>query len=187
MNPSVVLDAVVPVVFEELNRTGHAGHCILTARVLDQVLSALAIPSHPMCVDYEFLNAEAVRQVRSGRSLDRLIGDAFTARTGTGASEMYDHHVVTIIPDGKTATLLDPAIVQVTRAIPDASLPPLIVTDLPFPLPLERGFLFEGQNLVYRFRPDILDFMSNEQWADEKGAAVRSSAVLERLRVEHIL
>jgi hypothetical protein len=184
MNRSAVLDAVVPAVFEELNKTGHAGHCILTARVLDQVLSAVAIPSQPMCVDYQFLNARAVRQVQAGRALDELTGDAFAGRTGTGGSGMYDHHVVTIVPHGKTATLLDPAIVQVTRSIPGASLPPLIITDLPFPPPAERGFLIEGQNLVYTFRPDILDFMGNKQWADEKAAAVYSSAVLMRLRNE---
>ncbi len=182
-----ILDAIVPAVFDELNRTGHAGHCVLTARVLGQVLSAVGIDSQPMCVDYEFLNAEAVRQVSAGRPLSELTGDAFAGRTGTGGSGMYDHHVVTIVPQGQTATLLDPAIVQVSRTIPGASLPPLIITDLPFPPPAQRGFVIGGQNLVYTFRPDLVDFMRNVQWTDEQAAAVRSAAVLTRLRNERVL
>lgn len=187
MTPITIIDTVVPAIFDELNKTGHAGHCILAARVLSQVLSAVGTTSHPMCVDYEYLNAEAVRQVGAGRPLDKLTGDAFAGRTGTGGAGMYDHHVVTIIPEGKTATLLDPAIVQVVRTIPGADLPPLIITDLPLPLPAQRGFLIGGQNLIYTFRPDLVDFKNNEQWTDEAAATVRSSAVLKRLRDERIL
>jgi hypothetical protein len=176
-------DAVVPAVFEKLNKTGNAGHCILVARVLDQVIEAAGVPSMPMCVDYEILNPSALRHVEAGGSLGDLNGDAFEGRTGTGSSRMYDHHVVTIIPQGKTATLLDPAIVQVTVNVPGASLPPLVVAGLPYPVPEQRGFVINGHLLTYTFHPAQRDFIANEQWTDEKAAAVYALRVIGRLGI----
>ena len=172
-----VAGRLLPALFAEMNSTGHAGHCILVSRVVDLVFKELGVPSEPLCVDYQFANAAAVRQMAQGRDLEP---PAMVGQTGSGAFEGYDHHVVTLVRDDTMALFLDPAIIQIERHMPSVSIPPVMVT-LPWPqdapLALDVG---EGR-LTYSFRPEQKDFMDNEQWTDVVKARARAMAVLQRM------
>lgn len=184
MNMSLggVVDKVLGHLFEVMSPDGHAGHCILVSRTLDHVFGRLGIESYPMCVDYEVLNPAALAHVNSGGDLHILTGAAFAGRTGTGRSGMYDHHVVTAIPDEPRCLIVDPAITEVWRAIPGLHLP-TIMLDMSFPLPPSHSLEVHGCRLTYHFRPELTDFQKNYQWTSET-AARYARTILQRLSDE---
>ena len=135
MNVDEFVDELLPILFKVMNSTGQACHCILVSKVLDLIFGAVGIKSEPICVDYEFANPAAVDHMKSGGSPETCQGSAFIGRTGTGESGMYDHHVVTLIPRGKTAALIDPTIIQVMKTFPDVDIPMIVMDDLQYPVP----------------------------------------------------
>ena len=170
-----VASRLLPALFQEMNRTGHAGHCLFVSRVLNLVFEELGVRSEPLCVDYEFANAAAVQQMAEGRDLQ---APAIVAKTGSGGYDGFDHHVVTLIRDNSMALLLDPTIIQIEKHLPDVSLPPIIMITLPWPretpLPIEVG----GGRLTYFFSSDYKSFRDNDQWTDVDEAKARANEVL---------
>ncbi|MEQ9398149.1 MAG: hypothetical protein RJQ04_03185 [Longimicrobiales bacterium] len=172
-----VAKRLLPALFAEMNRTGHAGHCILVSRVMGVVLEQLDVVSEPFCVDYRFENTAAVAQLGRGR---RLTPPALVAQTGSGALDGYDHHVVTLVRENAHALLLDPTIIQLERHMPGISLPPIMIT-LPWPREAPLALDFEVGRLTYTFRHEQIDFMDNDQWTDLHDASVRARAILAQM------
>lgn len=169
-----VADRLLPPLMQEMNRTGHAGHCIYVARVIDRIFGHFGVQSEALCVDYEFANSAAVQQMESGESLKP---PSTIVRTGHDDFDGYSHHVVTLVRDEGTALLLDPTIIQIEHYLPSARIPPIRLV-LPWPrrdpLPLD----LPGGRLTYSFRPHDSSFEDDSQWADVADADARAEAVL---------
>ncbi|MEX1257370.1 MAG: hypothetical protein WEG36_07120 [Gemmatimonadota bacterium] len=168
---------LLPALFAEMNRTGHAGHCIYVSRVIDLVFNEYGVRSEPLCVDFEFANASAIQQMAEGRALEP---PAMIAKTGSETFDGYLHHVVTLVRDGPMALLLDPTIIQLERHLLDVTIPPVMIT-LPWPRVDPLLVDIGGGCLTYSFRPRDEVFKTNEQWSDLSDAKARAAAVLRQM------
>ena len=182
MDQDSFIDQLMRPLFEVLDETSHVGHCIMSARVLDLVFSEVGVNSIPVCVDYVVMNPTASRHVRSGGSLDSLPNGGHIASTGTGHSDMYDHHVVTLVSSERVATLIDPSIIRVQLTLKDVDMRMIVMDDLPYPPPSQKMLEVNDCIVIYTFRPEITDFTENEQWNREL-AKDKASKVLNRLGV----
>lgn len=173
-----VADLLLPNLFEEMNGTGQAGHCIYVSRVMGIALKRLGIRSEPLCVDYEFANSPAIYQLIQRQALSP---PAVIAKTGSGEFDGYDHHVVTLVRGPTMALLLDLAIIQIERHIPGVTIPPIKIT-LPWPRVAPLSFDLNGGRLTYFFRPTDKGFLNNEQWKDILDARARANSVIRRMK-----
>ena len=172
--------AMLPELVAVLDETGQAGHCILTARVLDCLYTAIGQNAYPLRVDFEVANPAAVHYLNAGGSPETLTGDAIIARTGSGKSGMYDHHVVTVITLESHLVIVDPAIIRLSWTVPGVDMN-VVTLNMPDPLPENFVIEINGAQLTYFFQPGETDFMSNEQWADCSPAAEKAREVLTRI------
>jgi hypothetical protein len=176
------IDELMGPLFEVLNETGHAGHCILSASVLDRVFSEVGVSSEPAGIDYAVMNPTATRHVKSGGGLDSMPEGGYVAKTGTGESGMYDHHVVTLVPSGGTATLIDPSIIRVEQSVPGVQMQMIIMDDLSYPPPAEKTLEVNDCFVIYNFESEVADFRENDQWGNEL-AEEKATEVINRLGV----